>query len=75
LLTSTIFASSIPKIEAADCSENIMSSKVQPWMGKETARGNAKDGGFFRHYDGNASIYCHPNTGAYVYALCLDTTP
>jgi regulator of replication initiation timing len=34
-------------------------------MGKETARGNAKDGGVFRHYGGNASIYCHPNTGAF----------
>ncbi len=64
LLTSIIFASSLPKAEAADCSQSAMDSKVQSWMGALTASGNAKDGGFYRHYKDNASIYCHPSTGA-----------
>jgi len=35
------------------------------WMGALDASGGAKDGGYFRHYANNVSIYCHEDTDAH----------
>jgi subtilisin family serine protease len=45
------------------CADSNIFKKYQSWMGKEIERGTAKDGGKFRHYKNNASIFCHNNSG------------
>ncbi len=41
--------------------------KTNPWIGKPTGGGTCSDGiGQYQHYEGGASIYWTPNTGAHL---------
>jgi hypothetical protein len=57
--------------QPTECSDEVMNEKHNQFnfLGPETARGPAKDGGLFRNYNEqipNASIYCHPDIGAHL---------